>query len=155
MPTVVVDTEIEAPVELVFDLARDVEIHCATAAFTRERAVGRITTGLLQLGDEVTFEAVHLGVRQRLTARIVELERPIRFADEMLAGAFSRLRHVHEFAAARRGTRMRDTLTWRSPLGLLGRAADSLFLVSHMRRFLVRRNANLKALAEARAAGAA
>lgn len=150
MPSLLVQTEIAAPIERVFDLARDIAVHCATADFTGERAVGPLTAGLLERGDQVTFEAVHLGVRQRLTARVVELERPTRFADEMVSGVFSSLRHVHEFRETPEGTRMRDTLTWRSPLGLLGRVADVLFVASHLRRFLERRNANLKALAEAR-----
>ena len=51
MGSILLDTEIAAPVELVFDLARDVAVHCATAAFTEERAVGPLTAGLLELGE--------------------------------------------------------------------------------------------------------
>jgi len=46
------------------------------------------------------------------------------------------------------GTVMRDRFEFDSPLGILGRIADWLFLASYMRRFLVRRNAVLKQLAE-------
>jgi ligand-binding SRPBCC domain-containing protein len=155
MPTIVVETDIRAPIELTFDLARDVETHCITASFTGERAVGGVTSGLLALGDTVTFEGVHLGVRQRLAARIFEFTRPSRFAEEMLSGAFSSLRHVHEFAPSSTGTLMRDTLTWRSPLGILGRIADRLFLVRHMLGFVRRRNLNFKVLVESKAAEAA
>ena len=155
MPSLTVETEISAPVDLVFDLARDVGAHCATAAFTQERAVAGVIEGRLALGDEVRFEAVHLGFRQRLAARIVEFERPVRFVDEMLTGAFESLRHEHAFQAVARGTVMRDTLTWRSPLGLLGRLADRLVVARHLGSFLRRRNANLKHLAEAAVAVAA
>jgi hypothetical protein len=37
MPTLIIETMIQAPVELCFDLARDIEIHCLTAAHTQER----------------------------------------------------------------------------------------------------------------------
>ncbi|MFY9620082.1 MAG: hypothetical protein WAM70_13450 [Pyrinomonadaceae bacterium] len=80
------ETEIAAPIELCFDLARDVETHLATAAHTQERIVGGKSCGLLELGDELTFEAVHLGVRQKLSSRVVECDRPYRFIDQMISG---------------------------------------------------------------------
>ena len=70
MPTIRVETRIEAPVERCFDLARDVDLHRRSLARTGERAVGGVTTGLLGPGDTVTWEGRHFGVRQRLTARI-------------------------------------------------------------------------------------
>jgi ligand-binding SRPBCC domain-containing protein len=148
MPTIVVETRIAAPIELCFDLARDVGAHARSAAATGERIVGPKTTGCLELGDEVTFEARHLGIRQRLTSRIVEFSRPTRFVDQMVTGAFTSLRHVHEFMPDGAVVVMRDTLTWQSPLGRLGALADSLFLVRYMRNFLVRKQSLLKAEAE-------
>ncbi|HXK18517.1 MAG TPA: SRPBCC family protein [Polyangiaceae bacterium] len=153
MPTIVVETRILAPIELCFALARDVEAHLKTSASTGERAVGGKTSGLLELGDVVTFEAAHFGIRQRLTAKIVELERPTRFVDEMLQGAFTSLRHVHEFAVDGAAVLMRDTLTWTSPLGFLGVVADKLFVEPHMRAFLVKKQTALKECAERASAG--
>ena len=66
--------------------------------------------------------------KQRLTAKIVEFDRPRRFVDEMVKGAFSSLRHIHEFFTEGDHTLMRDTLIWRSPLGLLGAIADNLLV---------------------------
>lgn len=148
MTTIVVETRIVAPIETCFDLARDVDTHLHTSSSTGERAVGGKTTGLLDLGDTVTFEAVHFGVRQRLTSKIVEFDRPRRFVDEMVKGAFSSLRHVHEFVIKDGAVVMRDTLTWKSPLGVLGVIADKLFVESHMRGFMVKKQAELKAYAE-------
>jgi len=133
--------------ERCFDLARDVEVHCQTAAFSKERAVGAITSGLLKLGDTITFEGVHFGIRQRLTAKIVEFDRPNRFADEMVSGAFRSLRHVHEFETRGTATVMRDSIIWVSPLGILGILADP-FIAPHLRSFLRRRNHELKRIAE-------
>jgi len=73
------------------------------------RSAGR-TEGLLEQGDLVTFRGRHLGVTQTLTARVVELHRPDRFVDEMVAGAFRSLRHVHEFEQVGDETIMKDTL---------------------------------------------
>jgi hypothetical protein len=58
MTTIVVETRIAAPIELCFDLARDVDAHLKTSSSTGERAVAGEISGLLELGDVVTFEAV-------------------------------------------------------------------------------------------------
>jgi ligand-binding SRPBCC domain-containing protein len=148
MPTVVIETRIAAPIERCFDLARDVETHLETSSFTAERIVGGKTSGLLGPGDVVTFEAVHFGIRQRLTSKIVEFDRPNRFVDEMIQGVFSNLRHVHEFAVDGDSVVMRDTLIWRSPLGVLGLLADQLFVERHIREFAARKQSQLKQVAE-------
>lgn len=147
------ETPIRAPAPLCFDLAIDVDAHVGSAGATGERAIAGVTTGLLTLGDEVTFEAVHFGVRLRLTSRIVVFERPRRFIDEMVRGQFRRLRHLHEFHDRPDGTLMVDEMEFASPLGPLGSLADALFVTRHLRRFLERRNAWLRAEAERRAAG--
>jgi ligand-binding SRPBCC domain-containing protein len=135
LPTIVIETRIAAPRERVFDLSRDVDAHAESSAFTAERVVepGR-TSGLLELGDLLTFEGRHLGVRQRVTVRITEMDPPRRYVDVGVRGALRELRHVHDFEEIDGGaTRMRDTITWRSPFGILGRAADALFVARHMR----------------------
>lgn len=146
--TISVKTYIDAQPEVCFDLARDIGIHCQTSTSTQERAIAGVTTGMIVLGETVTFEGVHFGIRQRLTAQVTQFERPHRFVDEMLQGAFQSLRHVHEFSAEGSGTEMCDTLIWTSPLGVIGKLADRLFLKSHMRRFVVERNSKLKRIAE-------
>jgi len=154
MTTIVVETRILAPIELCFDVARDVEAHLKTSASTGERAVGGKTSGLLELGDVVTFEAVHFGIRQRLTSKIVELDRPTRFVDEMLNGAFASLRHVHEFVVDGSSVLMRDTLTWTSPRGLWVCRRQAVRR-AHMRAFVVKKQSELRVHAERTAGGAA
>lgn len=151
MPTIDIETVIVAPIEICFDCARDTNLHRESAASTGERVVGG-RVGLLDMGDVVTFEAVHFGIKQILTSKIVAFDRPNRFVDEVQKSAFARMRHVHEFRSANGTTIMRDVLEFTSPLGILGRIADSLFLTNYMRRFLQRRNAILKSYAE-RASG--
>lgn len=148
MPIINLVTEIHAPLERCFDLCRDLETHTQTVAHTKERLVGDKKVGLAELGDVLVFEAVHFGIRQRLTSQITEVVRPTLFADVALSGAFHSLYHRHEFTEIGGGTLMRDRLEWTSPLGVLGEIADTLFLKRHMLRFLVTRNRNLKAVIE-------
>src|SRR5580765_5019689 len=122
LPIIVIETTIHAPVELCFDLARDVGVHAESAAFSSERIVepGR-TEGLLELGDLVAFEGRHFGIRQRFVARITALDRPRHFVDEMVQGSFKWLRHYHEFEFSEGITTMRDKLEWEPALGIVGR----------------------------------
>jgi len=152
VPSIIVETRIAAPRGRVFDLSRDVGAHAESSAFTGERIVepGR-TSGLLEHGDLLTFEGRHLGVRQRVTVRITEMDPPRRYVDEGVGGPLRELRHVHEFVAEGGDvTLMRDVVTWRSPFGIVGRAADALFVTRHMRWFVSEKQARLKAMAEAR-----
>lgn len=144
---IVVVTEIDAPIERVFDLARDPYLHAELAKRTREKVVFAAHP-LLGLDDVVTFEAVHFGVRQALSARIVEYERPVLFVDEMERGAFRTLRHTHRFEPADGKTRMTDELVFTAPLGPLGRLAERLVLKRHLERFLHERGRALKRYAE-------
>jgi ligand-binding SRPBCC domain-containing protein len=149
VPVIRLETIIAASTDTCFDLARDVDLHQRSTAASRETAVAGVTSGLMGLGDEVTWEATHFGIRQRLTSRITEFERPDRFVDEMVRGAFKRFRHLHEFVARDDRTVMRDVFDYTAPLGPLGRAADVLVLRRYMTRLLQRRNAYLKSFAEA------
>ncbi len=151
MPVIRLETVIAAPIERCFDLMRDVDVHTQSTARTQERAVGGVTTGILKEGDEVTWEAVHFGVRQRLTVKVVRCEPPRLFEDAKVRGAFKAFNHLHEFRAVPGGTQMIDTFRYRSPLGPLGAIADRLFLTRYMRSFLERRARFLKERAESEA----
>ncbi len=149
MPTIRLETFISAPIEHVFDMARDLDVHARTVPGTRERAWGSSDGRRVGPGDTLTFEAVHFGVPQRLVSRVTAFQRPTLFADELVRGAFRSLRHTHTFEAAPDGgTVMRDVLEFTSPLGPLGVIADRLFLARYMERFLRTRNAHLKRIAE-------
>jgi hypothetical protein len=67
MPLIELSTVICAPRERVFDLARSIDAHQDSTGGTHERAVAGVTTGLIGLNAEVTWEARHLGVGQKLT----------------------------------------------------------------------------------------
>lgn len=149
MPRIVVETEIAAPPERCFDLARSIDFHVRRSVRTGERAVAGVTAGLIGPGERVTWSARHLGVRQRLAVRIVEYDRPRVFVDEMERGAFRSFRHRHEFSPLPGGrTLMRDVLDYEAPLGPLGRLAERLVVTPHLRRFKLDHAAQLKRAAE-------
>ncbi|HEY8738489.1 MAG TPA: SRPBCC family protein [Candidatus Dormibacteraeota bacterium] len=148
MPVIRLETLIAAPIETCFDMARDVDLHQRSTAASAEKVVAGVTSGRMELGDEVTWEATHFGVRQRLSSRITAFDRPNRFVDEMVRGAFARFRHTHDFMRQNAGTLMVDVFDYTSPLGVVGRLADFLFLRRYMTRLLQRRNAYLKSAAE-------
>lgn len=150
MPIIELELRILAPVERVFDLSRSVEVHVASTARTEERAVGGKTSGLLELHDEVTWEATHFGLRQRLTSRMVAFDRPNYFRDSMVSGAFRRFDHDHFFSPIEGGTLARDRFDFDAPLGPLGHLVNALILTRYMRRFLEERLQTIKLTAELR-----
>ena len=148
MATIRIVTAISAPIERCFDLARDIAFHTRSLQGTGEHAVGGRTTGLIGLGETVTWEARHLGFRQRFTAQVTELVRPTYFRDVMTAGAFQSFAHDHRFESRDGVTVMTDEVVFRSPLGPLGRLVDYLFMAGYLRRLLEGRCRAIKRQAE-------
>ena len=89
---------IQAAIATVFDAERNVSFHTSTQSHRGERAVDGVTSGLLKLDDQVEWEALHFGIRQRLRVRISEMNRPIYFKDEMTKGIFKSFSHEHHFS---------------------------------------------------------
>jgi ligand-binding SRPBCC domain-containing protein len=149
MPRIETGMVISAPIERVFDLSRSIDVHQKSQSAHQETAIAGKTSGLIEQGEDVTWEAVHFGVRQRLTSRIVSMTRPTHFRDCMVAGAFRRFDHDHFFdEIPLGGTLVRDVFDYEAPLGVLGRLADRLFLERYMRGLLEARNQVIKRLAE-------
>lgn len=128
-----------------FDLSRSIDAHKDSMARSREEAVAGVTSGLISLGEEVTWRAWHFGLPLRMTSRITEMQAPHYFVDEQVRGPFRRFRHVHEFRADPAGTVMVDRIEFAAPFGLLGRLAEKLFLARYLRRLIEMRNQHLTA----------
>lgn len=148
MPKINLTTTIEAPIERVFDLARSIDLHKLSTKKTNEEAVGGKTSGLIELGETVTWRAKHFNVYQKLTVEITEYDRPNMFRDVMLKGAFKSMKHLHKFEKEGNNTKMIDVFEFESPFGIIGRLANSLFLKNYMTNFLIERNKELKTYAE-------
>ena len=140
---------IGAPIEVVFDAERNISLHEATQKSRGEKAVAGVTSGLIEKNQEVEWEANHFGIRQRLRVRIEEMEKPAYFRVRMVFGAFKSFCHDHRFREAGvNRTEKYDLMQIEAPMGFVGRIVEILFLRSYMRRFLRKKNAELKALLE-------
>lgn len=148
MPLIRLVTEIEAPPERCFDLSRSLDLHVESMAGRGEHVVAGRASGLIEMGEEVTWRARHFGAWHEHASRITAFERPWHFRDEMIRGRFASFRHDHRFEATPRGTRMIDELDFESPWGVLGRVANRLVLTRHLERLLVERNEVIRRAAE-------
>ena len=149
MPIINLQTEINAPVSIVFDLSRSIDLHKLSTQHTNEEAIAGRTEGLIELHESVTWRAKHFGIYQTLTSKITEFEKPNFFVDEMQKGIFHSFRHEHLFQELPNGkTKMIDAFEYRSPLGILGQLADFLFLKNYMTDLLIKRNEVIKEFAE-------
>ena len=115
---------------------------------TDEQAIAGRTSGLIEMGDEVTWRAKHFGIYHLHTSRITGFDRPSYFRDEMTAGRFKDFTHDHHFEPTTAGTRIRDILESRSPLGPIGAVVDALILKDYLQRLLMERNEVVKSEAE-------
>jgi ligand-binding SRPBCC domain-containing protein len=149
MPLIEIKTEIHSDIETCFDLARDIDLHQESLKQSNEKAIAGKISGLIEKGEWVSWEAKHLGFVQHLTSKITEFEPPHYFVDEMVFGAFKSFRHEHLFQQESSKTIMVDKFYFESPLGILGKVANSLFLKRYMKRLLVTRSEFLKTYAEA------
>ena len=150
MPIIKIETQINAPIERVFDLARCIDLHTESLLETKEKAVAGKTKGLIDKDETVTWEAIHFGIKQKLTSKITIFEPPRHFRDSMVKGAFKRFDHDHFFETKDSQTIMKDIFNYDSPFGFLGSIADALFLESYMTNLLESRNALIKSVAKKR-----
>ena len=148
MTTITIVTKIRASPERCFDASRDLDLHLESMGHTGERAVAGRTSGLIELGEQVTWEGRHFGIRQRFTSAITVYDRPRHFRDSMVRGAFRSFVHDHYFEACEEGTRMTDVLAFRSPFGVLGAIVDRLVMRKYLTRLLTKRNEVVKAALE-------
>jgi ligand-binding SRPBCC domain-containing protein len=148
MTAIHLQTELDADIEKCFDIARDIDIHQLSTEQTKEKAIAGRTSGLCELGDSVTWEATHFGIRQHLTVEITRFDPPYFFEDKMIKGAFKSMRHEHRFETRNGKTLMTDKFYYEVPLGVLGKIFDKIILSRYMVSFLVTRNRVMKTIAE-------
>jgi ligand-binding SRPBCC domain-containing protein len=148
MPTIELKTEIQGDIETCFDLARSIDFHQISTAKTNEKAISGRTSGLIDLDENVTWQATHFGIRQKLTSKITVFKRPSHFRDEQLKGVFKFIVHDHYFEQGDGKVMMRDVFSFQSPLGIVGQLFEKLVLTKYLTKFLVERNNLIKEYAE-------
>ena len=144
-------TIIDAPIERCFDLSRSVEVHLLSNVHSGEQAIaaGGVTSGLVGLGQQVTWRARHFYIWQNLTSETTALETPAYFQVTMIRGIFRFMQADHWFRSLPSGaTEMRDNFRIAAPLPLVGPLAEALFLRRYMLALLRERNAVIKQVAE-------
>ncbi|MCD8741222.1 SRPBCC family protein [Mucilaginibacter roseus] len=146
--TIVIQTPISAPVERVFDLARSIDLHIQSTKHTGEQAIAGRTSGLIGMGETVTWRAKHFGIRQTLTSKITAFNRPWHFTDEMVRGAFKSFRHEHWFTQTNGHTTMKDIFAFEAPLGWIGWLVGKWILKAYLTNLLIKRNEVIKQVAE-------
>ncbi|MGB3606589.1 MAG: SRPBCC family protein [Psychroserpens sp.] len=149
MPLIKIETHIHADIQTCFDVSRDIDLHQSSMQHSNEKAIAGKTSGLIGLGEWVTWEAKHFCVKQQLTSKVTQYDRPFYFVDDMVSGAFKSFKHEHIFTSEEKNrTLMIDRFNFQSPFGILGKIANILFLKQYMRRLLMTRNLELKNAAE-------
>jgi len=148
MPQFTLHTHIKAPIEICFDLARSIDLHLETMKHTGETAVGGVTSGLINLGETVTWKAKHFGIVMKLTSKITACESPRLFSDIMVKGPFKSMAHEHVFEQQGDCTLMIDHFYFESPLGILGDLVNKIVLTKYMLALIEKRNQVIKQQAE-------
>lgn len=150
MTTIHLRTEINAPIQTVFDLNRSIDIHKLSTSKSNETAIAGTTSGLINQGETVTWRGKHFGIYLTHKSLIPEMEFPNYFIDEMIEGRFQKFKHRHDFIEEGNKTIMIDTIEYQTPFGIFGKTFDKLVLKNHLTKFIQERNHFIKSTAESR-----
>jgi ligand-binding SRPBCC domain-containing protein len=96
----------------------------------------------LAAGAVLDFRTAGLPARWRVIVR--EFDPPYRFVDAQLVGPFARWEHRHRFEEGADGTWVEDRITYRLPLGPLGRLAHAVGAGRRIRRLFDYRDRRLR-----------
>jgi ligand-binding SRPBCC domain-containing protein len=147
MPLIHLTNFIAAPIERVFDLSRSVALHKRSMSKYGEQAINGKTSGLMDLGETVTWKAKHVYKERIMTVKITSLQRPFAFTDEQVKGDFKMMKHEHFFKPTDNGTIMIDQLFYELS-GVLSKWINAFYLVDYMTKLLEERNDTIKSVAE-------
>jgi len=150
MTTIHLTTTIKAPIQTVFDISRNIDIHQQSASNSKESAIAGITSGLINLNETVTWRGKHFGFYLTHKSRITAMTFYSYFVDEMEEGKFKSFKHEHFFEEKNGVTTMTDQLQYETPFGIFGKLFDALFLKKHLTQFLLNRNQVLKVFSESK-----
>ncbi|MBC7936824.1 MAG: SRPBCC family protein [Rhizobacter sp.] len=148
MALIETSTQINAPIEIIFDLSRSIDLHMISTARTNEIAIAGIVNGLINKDETVTWQARHLFKTRYFQTKITAMEPWHYFRDEMIKGDFKSFYHEHFFRPNEKGILMTDKVSLEAPYGILGKMVNMLFLKNYIKTFLTQRNRIIKQYAE-------
>lgn len=145
MYRIYLETIIRSTQHRCFELSRSIDFHKDSMSESNEIPVAGKTSGLIELGEFVEWEATHFFVRQRLSSKITEMVKPHYFVDEMVKGAFKSFSHKHEIRKLNENeVMMIDDFRYETPLGILGKIAYALVLKKYMEKMIRDRGIAIK-----------
>lgn len=148
MPTIHLTTFIAAPIQVVYDLCRHIDVHKQSMKAYKEEAVAGTRFGLIEKDETVTWKAKHLFKNRFLRVKISEMKKPEMFTDVQLQGDFKMMKHEHHFKPCDNGTILIDLFHFESPYGVLGQWLNSLYLTQYLKGLLEQKNKTIKEFAE-------
>ena len=148
MPLIYLETKINSSIEICFDLSRSIDLHQISTAKSNEKAIKGKTSGLINFGETVTWQAIHFGIKQKLTSKITQFQSPLYFRDEQVKGAFKYFVHDHNFEQRSSDVLMIDRFEFQSPYSFVGTIFNNIVLLKYMTKLLKERNRIIKEYAE-------
>ena len=148
MPTIHLTTFVAAPVDVVFNLSRSIDLHKKSMIHYKEEAVAGIRFGLIEKEETVTWKAKHFFKTRFLRVKITDMKKPDHFTDEQVEGNFKTMKHEHHFKPCDNGTILIDQFYFESPFGAMGKLFNSLYLTNYIKKLLEQRNKTIKDYAE-------
>jgi ligand-binding SRPBCC domain-containing protein len=100
----------------------------------------------LEAGAIFDFRIRWLGIPLRWRMLIREYDPPYRFVDVQVRGPYARWEHRHLFRAGEGGTWVEDRITYRLPLGPLGRLLHTLWVRRQLAVIFAHRRRRLEEL---------
>jgi ligand-binding SRPBCC domain-containing protein len=148
MPSIHLTTFIAAPVERVFDLARNLAVYKYVFNSRKETFSAASGTNLLTKGETVSILAKHAGKSRLTTLKITELQKPLTFTEEQIKGDLESFRHVHHFKSIQNGTILIDMIEFGSPRDILGKLLGKVSLKNYLEEIVRKRNEVIRSYAE-------
>ena len=105
-----------------------------------------LTRGPMAAGTVLEYRIRWLGFPFRWRSLIREYDPPYRFVDVQVIGPYARWEHRHMFLEEEGGTVVEDRVTYRLPLGPLGKLAHRLCVRRQVEAIFAYRQARLRAL---------
>lgn len=148
MPTIHLTTFLAAPPERVFDLCRSINLHKRYLSKIKGIIVGGVTSGLMVMGDTVTWKADYLSKTRVLKLKMTSFDRMHSFTVEQASGDFKTMQHEQFFKPVRNGTIVITLFHFEIKYGIMGTIFNKYYLTGHMRNLLEQRNKLIKEYAE-------
>ncbi len=133
---------------VVFDLSRNIDLHKRSLSHRSGKPIAGITTGLIWLGETVTWEAKHLFKIRIYTSKITAFDPYDYLEEQVVERNFVSVRHGHYFSKTPTGTLMKDVFTFTTRYGVAGKIANFILLKRYMRNLIKTRNRVIKQYAE-------